>query len=367
MSIRPTTPAATTAAEATAVQAAAEAVPFAGVLDWLVEPGAPATVRAPELADAAAARDWLAGHRAELRAGLDRFGAVYVSGLPVRSVDDFAVVRDELVRRATPYREKATPRSDFGSGVFSSTDLPAAQAIRPHNENSYTLTFPGLLLFGCLTAAEEGGATPVTDCREVLRTLPAALVERMRASGWVLTRTYSETLSVAWQSAFGATTREEVEAYCAENAIGCAWDEEGTLRTSQVRPGIVRHPQTGDEVWFNHMAFWNSFSLDEELREVLLDELGPGGLPFDTGLGDGVPLTEADLAAVNAAYERATVRRAWQPGDLLIVDNVLTAHGRDPFRGDRRIVVAMGDPVSVADCAPTVAPRAATVAAVSRG
>lgn len=190
----------------------------------------------------------------------------------------------------------------------------------------------------------------------MLRSLPAALVERMRACGWVLTRTYSETLSVAWQSAFGATAREEVEAYCAENAIACAWDEEGTLRTSQVRPGIVRHPQTGDEVWFNHMAFWNRFSLDEELREVLLDELGPEGLPFDTGLGDGVPLTEADLAAVNAAYERATVRRAWQPGDLLIVDNVLTAHGRDPFRGDRRIVVAMGDPVAVADCAPTVAP-----------
>lgn len=115
MSPHPTTPAAATAAGATAAGAtaagatAAEAVPFAGLLDWLVEPGAPATVRAPELADAAAARDWLAEHHAELRAGLDRFGAVYVSGLPVRSVDDFAVVRDELVRRATPYREKATP------------------------------------------------------------------------------------------------------------------------------------------------------------------------------------------------------------------------------------------------------------------
>lgn len=110
MSPHPTTPAAATAAEATAAEAVPFAgVPFAGVLDWLTEPGAPATVRAPELADAAAARDWVAEHRAELRAGLDRFGAVYVSGLPVRSVDDFAVVRDELVRRATPYREKATP------------------------------------------------------------------------------------------------------------------------------------------------------------------------------------------------------------------------------------------------------------------
>jgi alpha-ketoglutarate-dependent taurine dioxygenase len=336
-------------------------------LDWYAEPGAPATVRAPRLADAAAARDWLARNRAELRAGLHRYGAVYLRGLPVHSVEDFALVRDELIPRATPYREKATPRSDFGGGVLSSTDLPAGQAIRPHNENSYTLTFPGLLLFGCLSAPEEGGATPVADCREVLRTLPAELVERMRASGWVLTRNYSEELSVAWQSAFGTELPEEAERYCAENHISCAWGEDGLLRTSQVRPGIIRHPHTGEEVWFNHLAFWSQFSLDDEIREVLLDELGPDGLPFNTGLGDGIPLTAADLESINTAYENATVRRAWQPGDLLLVDNILTAHARDPFRGERRIVVAMGEPVSVYDCAPTVAPSATAATAVSRG
>ncbi|RKT19470.1 alpha-ketoglutarate-dependent taurine dioxygenase [Streptomyces sp. 1114.5] len=341
--------------------------PRGGALDWRTEPGAPATVQAPELADAAEARAWLADHHDDLRAGLHRHGAVYLRGLPVRSVEDFALVRDELIPRATPYREKATPRSDFGGGVFSSTDLPAGQAIRPHNENSYTLTFPGLLLFGCLTAPEEGGATPVADCREVLRTLPAELVERMRASGWILTRTYSESLSVAWQSAFGTESPEQVEKYCAENHISCAWDADGRLRTSQLRPGVVRHPHTGEDVWFNHLAFWSRFSLDDEIREVLLDELGPDGLPFDTGIDDGIPLTAADLESINTAYENATVRRAWQPGDLLLVDNVLTAHARDPFRGERRIVVAMGEPVSVYDCAPIVAPRATAATAVSHG
>lgn len=104
------------------------------------------------------------------------------------------------------------------------------------------------------------------------------------------------------------------------------------------------------------MAFWNSWSLDEEIREALLDEFGPDGLPFETDLGDGVPLTRDELDAINAAYEGATVREAWQPGDVLLVDNVLATHGRDPFRGDRRIVVAMGEPVALADCRPTVPP-----------
>ncbi|KJS58100.1 TauD/TfdA family dioxygenase [Streptomyces rubellomurinus] len=328
---------------------------------WTLEPGRPATLTAPPVTDLADALAWLDTVHAELRAGLREHGAVYLRGLPVHGVDDFARVRDLLLPQPTPYREKATPRSDFGAGVYSSTDLPAAQAIAPHNENSYTLTFPGLLLFGCLTAPEEGGATPVADCRRVLRALPAHLVERMRTQGWLLRRAYSEHISTDWRSAFATDSRAEVERYCAENLISCAWDADGNLRTAQLRPGIVRHPATGEEVWFNHLAFWSRWSLDEEILDTLVEEFGHDGLPFDTAFGDGPPLTRDDLDAVRAAYEAATVRRAWEAGGLLLVDNVLAAHGRDPFRGDRRIVVAMGAPVDIAHCGPTVEPAAGAV------
>lgn len=341
--------------------------PASAQLTWQSEPGTPLTLQTPALADAAAARAWLALVREELFAALRRHGAVYLRGLPVHSVADFAAVRDELIPQRTPYREKATPRSDYGGDVFSSTDLPAAQSIRLHNENSYTLTFPGLLLFGCLTAPEYGGATPVADCRKVLGHLPTELVERMRTAGWVLTRNCSGHISIPWRSAFGTDSAEQVERYCAENLISCEWQQDGNLRTSQLRPGIIRDPRTGDEVWFNHLVFWNEFSLDEDIRETLLDEFGSDGLPFNTGLGDGVPLTAADVDTINAAYDKATVRRSWQPGDLMLVDNILTAHGRDPFRGDRKIVVAMGEPVALADCRPTVAPRAGARQVVSHG
>ncbi|MFF7025892.1 TauD/TfdA family dioxygenase [Streptomyces klenkii] len=327
---------------------------------WIVERGAPATLVAPHPAGVEEALAWLESAHTELRAGLWAHGAVYVRGLPVHSVETFARVRDVLIPQRTPYREKATPRSDFGGDVYSSTDLPAAQPIRMHNENSYTLTFPGLLLFGCLTAPEQGGATPVADCRSVLRNLPPHLVERMRAHGWLLRRTYSDHLSLDWRSAFATDSPAEVERYCAENLISCSWDEDGNLRTRQLRPGTVHHPETSEEVWFNHLAFWNEWSLDEEVRETLVDELGHDGLPFNTGFGDGLPFTRDELDTVNAAYEAATVRRAWEPGDLLLVDNILSAHGRDPFHGDRRIAVAMGAPVALADCRPTVQPAADT-------
>ncbi|MBR7826934.1 TauD/TfdA family dioxygenase [Actinospica sp. MGRD01-02] len=362
------------------------------VLDWQLVPGKPATTEVIGLSGIAEAAQWLSAALPSLRNALHEHGALYLRGLPITTTEDFAVVRDILISQSTPYREKATPRSDLGNGVFSSTDMPASHPIMLHNENSYTLTFPGLLLFGCLVAPEEGGATPVADCRKVLAALPPRLVDKIRAAGWLLTRNFSDYISTDWWTAFasadpsapapdpapaaGAGVGEDprsaergpdgrdnqmrhwVESYCAENLIAYTWLADGNLRTSQLRPGIVSHPSTGEEVWFNHLAFWNEWALDDELRETLIDEFGPDGFPFNTAAGDGEALTREDLAAIRAAYDAATVREAWRPGDLLVVDNVMTAHGRDPFRGARRIVVAMGEPVELAQCKPTVEPAA---------
>ncbi|MBO3751467.1 TauD/TfdA family dioxygenase [Streptosporangiaceae bacterium NEAU-GS5] len=319
------------------------------------EPGRPALVHTPAFDALADACAWLAAAKPSLRATLDEYGACMLRGLPVRSPSDFAAVRDALVDGRAAYQEKATPRSRFGDDVFSSTDLPPAHRIRLHNENSYTLTFPGTLIFGCLTAPAEGGATPVADVRKVLARLPGDLADRFRAVGWRLTRNFGEHLGLDWRTSFAAETRQDVERYCAENLIACEWRDGDRLRTTQVRSAIVRHPRTGDEIWFNHVAFWNEWSLDPDIRAVLGDELGPGELPFDTGFGDGERLTEQEIAVLNAAYDDETVRERWRAGDVMIVDNLLAAHGRDPFRGDRRIVVAMGDPVALGDCSPTVA------------
>ncbi len=328
------------------------------MLTWELHPGRPALARAPSGVDATDAFQWLKEAEPELREALAVHGAVFVRGLPLTGSEDVATVRDILIPRRTPYREKATPRSDFGNGVFSSTDLPAPQSIQIHNENSYTLTFPGLLLFACLIAPEHGGATPVADCRQVLRELPAAMVERMRTSGWTLTRNYSDLVSLDWPTAFGTDDPEQVAAYCAENHIAWTWLPDGSLRTAQLRPGVLTHPGTGEEVWFSHLAFWNEWSLDPDIRAALIEEFGEDGLPFNTAFGDGA-LTAQDADVLRAAYDAATVREAWQQGDVMLVDNMLCGHGRDPFRGDRKIAVAMGEPVDVLDCQPTVSPAAA--------
>jgi alpha-ketoglutarate-dependent taurine dioxygenase len=316
--------------------------------------GRPDVVRVPDGLDPVATLAWLSENRPAVRTELLRHGALLIRGLAVGDPAEFAAVRDLLVTARARYREKATPRSDYGRDVFSSTDLPAAQAIALHNENSYTLEFPGILLFCCLRAPDSGGATTVADVREVLAGLPTELVERFRRTGWALTRNYHREVGLPWQTAFGTDSRAEVEAYCARNAIGTTWTGESGLRTVQRRSAIIRHPVTGEQVWFNHAAFWSRWSLDEDVLDVLEMTYGADGLPFDTAYGDGGALNPADVRALNAAYDRATRRESWQPGDVLLVDNLLAAHGRESYHGDRRILVAMGEPVRLDACSPSV-------------
>ncbi|MGW7754521.1 TauD/TfdA family dioxygenase [Streptomyces violaceusniger] len=318
--------------------------------------GKPPMVAVPPGLSHVAALAWLEDRRTAIRTELLRHGSVLLRGLPVRESGQFAEIRDLMVERRASYREKATPRSDYGADIYSSTDLPPMQSIRLHNENSYTLEFPGTLLFCCLVAPTEGGATTVADVRRVLADLPADLVGRFRRHGWLLTRNYHSHVGLPWPTAFGTTSPAKVETYCERNLIGCTWTGDSGLRTVQRRSSIVRHPITGEEVWFNHVAFWSRWSLDEEIREVLETTYGEDGLPFDTAYGNGTAIAPNEVDVLNAAYDRATMRDSWRSGDVLLVDNILAAHGRDAFRGDRSILVAMGDPVPLDACSPTVSP-----------
>jgi len=324
-------------------------------LDVRKEAGKPAVVHTPQFDSADEAITWLTEHRAQLRQELLRFSSLMIKGLPVYDATAFAAARDVLMPQRAGYKEKATPRTDFGEGVFSSTDLPSIQPIRLHNENSYTLDFPGVLLFGCLIAPEEGGATTVGDMREALRLLPEHLRERFTA-GWLLVRHYSELAGLPWQRSFATEDPAVAEAYCEENTIGYEWTDDGSLRTQQLRSAIVTHPLTGEQTWFNHFAFWNRWTLDGDVRDVLLETYGDDGLPFDTLLGNGDALSREDVDVLNQIYDQVTVRETWERGDLLLVDNILSAHGREAFRGDRKIVVAMGEPTRLSDCSPLTEP-----------
>ena len=117
---------------------------------------------------------------------------------------------------------------------------------------------------------------------------------------------------------------------------------------------MVVHPVTGQRCWFNQIAFLSEHTMDPEVREYLVDVYGEDGLPFTTRFGDGDPVGADVVQLLNETYEAHASRVSWQAGDLLLVDNIRTAHSREPYEGPRDVLAALSDPVHLADCSPTI-------------
>ncbi|MFF3020700.1 TauD/TfdA family dioxygenase [Streptomyces sp. NPDC057939] len=298
--------------------------------------------------------DWVARQRDVLRATLVEHGVVMVRGLGLRDPAQLGVILHRLGASPVTEKEAFAPRRSYADGVYSSSAWPANQPMCMHHELSYALTFPSLLLFACLGAPATGGATAVADSAAVLDALPPSLSDRFAREGWLLTRSYGNDIGASAAEAFGTDDRDGIESHCRANAITFAWQPDGTLHTRQRRSAVLSHPVTGRRCWFNQIAFLNEWTIDPEIREFLLAEYGPEGLPFNTFHGNGDPLSPETVHIINSVYEEHTVRRPWQVGDLLLVDNLRTAHGREAFEGPREVIVAMGEPLHPNDCSPTM-------------
>jgi alpha-ketoglutarate-dependent taurine dioxygenase len=299
------------------------------------------------------AERWAAEHRDALRTLVAEHGLLLVRGLRLRDVAEI----DAVFRRLgslMPEMEAFAPRQRYAHGVYSSSKWPPNQPMCMHHELSYALEPPSLMLFACLTAAASGGATPVADSPTVLDALPAALVERFEQAGWLLMRNYNEDIGASLTDAFGTDDRGAVESYCRAHAIDFEWRPDGALRTRQRRRAVVPHPINGRRCWFNQIAFLNEWTLDPELREYLVDVYGEDGLPFNTRFGNGDPIGADIVQTINETYEAHTVRERWEAGDLLLVDNIRTAHARERFEGPREVLVGMADAVQLANCSPTI-------------
>lgn len=287
---------------------------------------------------------WVTEHRAQLVDALDRSGAVLVR----RAIDSpgaldevAACVGGELL----DYTERSTPRSRVGGHVYTSTEYPAAQTIVQHNESAYARSYPRWLFFAALETAATGGETRLADSRAMVRQLPRELVDRFREKGVRYSRTYREGMGLTWQEAFQTDDPLQVERYCEEHGIEHAWTADA-LRTRQYGPALVTHPHTGEESWFNQAHLFHSSNLPREVTEALAELYPAEDMPRAAHFGDGTEIPDEDMDRIRAAYDACSFAFPWERGDLLLVNNLLVSHGRRPYTGNRRTLVAMAEKVS---------------------
>jgi amino acid adenylation domain-containing protein/FkbM family methyltransferase len=286
---------------------------------------------------------WARHHEEMIEAELLRHGAILFRGFNVKSIAAFEEFTHAVSRELLEYGERSSPRTRLSAGIYTSTDHPADQHIVLHNEQSYTLNWPMKICFCCQMPAQQGGRTPIAGSREIYRLLDPGLIRLFEQKLVMYVRNYGDGLGLPWQEVFQTRVRAEVEAHCRRAEIVCEWKDGDRLCTRQLRPAVRTHPKTGEWVWFNHALFFHVSSLDATTQAAFAG-LTADELPFNTLFGDGMPIDSSLMEEIREAYREATVSFPWQAGDVLMLDNMLVAHGREPFVGPRKVVVAMADP-----------------------
>jgi alpha-ketoglutarate-dependent taurine dioxygenase len=286
--------------------------------------------------------NWIKSDRQFLEDRLLKNGAILFRDFKINSATDF----ENLAQAICPnlfgdYGD--LPRTGISNKVYSSTPYPPDRAILFHNESSHLHCFPEKIWFFCLNPAQQGGETPIVDCRKVYQLINPKLREKFEQKQLMYVRNYLQDLDVSWQDFFHTNEKTVVENYCRQGEIEFEWLPNNGLRTRKLRPAIARHPQTKEWVFFNQIQLHHSSYLDDKVRESMVSLFGAENFPRNVYYGDGSPIEEAAIAEINDAYQQAKISFPWQQGDVLMLDNLLTAHGRNPYQGARKILVAMGE------------------------
>jgi alpha-ketoglutarate-dependent taurine dioxygenase len=284
---------------------------------------------------------WLARNREHLEAQLLKHGGLLFRNFQLQGVDGFErfikAIADELLE----YSYQSTPRNAVAGQIYTSTEYPAVQTIPLHNEMAYAHSWPMKIWFYCLTPAEQGGETPIADSRKVFARIDPKIRERFIEKKVMYVRNYGEGLDLSWPTVFQTTDRLQVEAYCRQAGIEFEWRERDCLRTRQVCQAAAMHPRTGEWVWFNQAHLFHVSNLEPAVREALSSTYKEEDYPRNAFYGDGSPIESETLADIREAYAQETIVFPWQAGDVLMLDNMMMAHGRKPFAGARRVVVGM--------------------------
>lgn len=315
---------------------------------------------------------WLQGNLDYLEQAMLTHGAILFRGFGIADDADFQELVKQFPVEPLPYLGGNTPRTKVRDGIYTSTEITSRYKIKLHNELSFQVNYPHKIFFYCQQPATEGGETILADVRDVYRDIPRQIVQRFQEKQVRYVRVFQERRAyrewlkkavltyfhLTWQQLLTTESREEAEAKCRKLGIEFHWRPNGNLVVTNVLPAVIFHPATAEPLWFNHVPslHFNARTLGRPVyltRKLLYRDIRD--LPTHVYYGDGTPITMAELHPVYDALDRHTVAFPWRQGDVLVVDNRIIAHGRNPFTGPRRVLVSLTRPLAAAARAPAAA------------
>jgi len=275
---------------------------------------------------------------AEAREALSTHGAALLRG-PIFREDGVEIALEIIDEELLDDAFWSTPRSKVGGKTLTATEYPSPRTIQPHSEMAYMTTWPRYVAFHSLIVAEEGGETTICSVDKVTEALGDRILP-FAEKGVLYRRTFQQGVDIPWQKAFQTEDRADVEEVAQRNGMSIEWLDGDALVTTHRAQGTVRG-EDGRPLYFTQAHLFHESALDPGARDKIIELFGRDRLPRQAFYGDASPIADADVQAVRDAFDAALTGMKWKAGDVLILDNMRYAHGRMPFKGARRLHVAM--------------------------
>lgn len=269
-------------------------------------------------------------------------GVVLLRGFKIHSSSEFQKISESICDTLFEYKYGSTPRTKIGGNIYTSTEYPSTHTIPLHNENSYTNKWPSKILFYCAVEPKIGGETPIANSHLIFNAIDENIRNKFIKYGVMYVRNYGMGMDLPWQQAFQSEEKKDVEYFCEQNGIEYQWIEGDKLRTKQTCQAAIKHPLHGFDVWFNQAHLFHESANSEELKQYFND-INSMSLPRNAFYGNGEAIEVEQLSHIRDAYKSNEISFQWKKGDLMILDNHLYCHARNPFEGERRILVSMGE------------------------
>lgn len=307
----------------------------------------------------------------QLHSDLLREGALLFRGYDLRTPEDFEKAALALEPGLQNNYAGTSPRNSRTEYVHSASELPGHYPIMQHCEMSFLPTAPRYLFFFCYVEPQDGGETPVCDFRKVYQQMDPQIRKEFEAKGVRVIRNYTGPNSKAsndifqlkpWNELFKTTDHAEVEAQCRENDLRPTWLEDDRLRLVNDRPAVQKHPESGDMVWFNHLQVFHREAAAIEYKHIhkrrgdffswkykqMLAAITwfkrmfkkPETEAMHVVFQDGSEIPRSYVEHVQQLIWKNMIINPWKLGDVLMIDNFSTSHGRLPYTGPRDILVA---------------------------
>jgi len=305
--------------------------------------------------DQDAALAWLAEQREALEALITDVGGIVLRGFPFPDTAAFNRVIEPFPDVPFGYSGGATTRGQIAGRAFEATRAPQDFRIMLHQEMAYLPNFPSRLAFFCAHAPAAGGETIIADVRRFEAAVDPAFVRTVHERGVKYVRNFRSPdwtpphptlvpLHKTWRDAFFTDDPRKAEADCLAMGLEFEWTVNGSLSVIYAASGFTNHPREGREIWFNHIASQTMSDYNYGADRIALFREHYGDhtpWSYQTFFADGGRIPLEDVEGLYPILEEVTVAFPWRAGDVMILDNIYSFHGRNAFTGTRDVQVAL--------------------------